>query len=374
MSNKFQIFSIFFSVGCLSFGGPVAHIGYFQTLFVQRLKWLDDEEFNRLNALCTLLPGPSSSQLGFAIGFHRGGIWGALQAFLGFTLPSFVLMTVAGIGLLEFTKSSITWLSIIAALKIFAVIVVADACAAMQSNLCTTRQSQWIFIATTALLLLGISPSIVILGAGVLGLLTAPKGLYPTVNMRTRINWIAATAFIGLLIASSFYNDTLWGGFFIVGSTVFGGGHVVLPLITQHVSQSITSDTILAGYALAQALPGPMFTFASYLGAISSTATPILGACIATVAIFLPGFLLVMTFNRHWQTLHYHPLVQAVMGGLHPAMVALLASTLFAYIIPSSIFSYFDIALAAIAALVFWWAPRGLLLAALFLIVTKTLL
>lgn len=374
MTNKLQILKYFFTAGCLGFGGPMAHVAYFRTLFVQRLAWLDDENFVRLNALCTILPGPSSSQLGFAIGYFRAGIAGALLAFIGFTLPSFILMTSIAIGLLQFDTASHYWLQLISALKLFALIVVADACAGMFNQLCTTLFSRWLFILTSALFITGMPPLFVIVGAGLWGVLIAPKEIHHTDGIHASIHWRAAGVFIALAIMSSIMSETLWGRFFGVGSSVFGGGHVVLPIIEQTFAQTFNSDELLAGYALAQAVPGPMFTIASYLGALSSPGTPIIAALTATLAIFSPGFLLVLTFYQHWQTQQKHPLIQGLMLGLNPAMIGLLASTLFAYILPNTLHTYSDLILFALAALVACRVSRGMLWAAVILIAGNLLM
>lgn len=356
------IFWRFLSLGLISFGGPVAHIGYFQNAFVERWRWLDQDSFMRLTAGCQLLPGPASSQLGFAIGLRAGGLAGGIAAFLGFTLPSFLLMSALAI----YAPSDSTWGQVvISALKLAAVIVVADACLTMFKNFCTTPFTKGI-AAVTALTLLIIPNPIVQLGVIVAAALAGPlpsrSTLLSSVDWQQRFHGrsgIALAAFCLLFLAapvmvlSTHLWAQVWSGFYQSGSLVFGGGHVVLPLLQQQVGELVGDESFLLGYAGAQAIPGPLFTFASFLGAEIFTSTPWLGAAVATIALFLPGFLLVLAFERFWVTQPQDERLSLAFGRINAAVVGLLLAAFVQPVLTSAVAGAADtiIVLAGLAAL-----------------------
>jgi len=270
-ASLFEIFAAFFKLGLTSFGGPAAHIGYFRRAFVTDRGWLTETEFAERLALCQFAPGPASSQLGFLIGLHRGGAGGAIMAFLGFTLPSFVLMTLAGVWALSYGVTEAGALGgVIAGLKLVAFAVVAQAIWGMGQALCPDAERRGL-AAVAALALIWVAAPIlqagvIAAGAGIGALLLArsPAPLAPTSPPRPAWGLLALTILLILaLIALPFARPYLQAG-----ALVFGGGHVVLPLLDGVLGERIAPAGFLAGYGLAQAMPGPLFTFASYLGAL----------------------------------------------------------------------------------------------------------
>jgi chromate transporter len=354
------VFLQFLWLGCISFGGPAAHIGYFQRTFVQRLGWLSQAEFARLLALCQLLPGPASSQLGFAIGRHRAGLSGALAAFIGFTLPSFLLLLAAAIGIGQLGAN--LWLdAALHGLKLLALIVVADAVLTMSRQFCATPLTQGIMVATAAALwwLPGLLTQLLVLAGAALicarllggegttqaaveqpGQATARQPHWPTL----------------LLFAALFVGLPLFGGpigqlvadFYRAGSLVFGGGHVVLPLLQESVGHTLSEQQFLTGYSLAQLVPGPMFTLATYLGAQLLPDMPLVGALLATLALFLPGFLLLWAVGPCWQQGLTRPRLAGAVTGINAAVVGLLLAALYQPVWQSAVLAPTDLALAAI--------------------------
>ncbi|PWQ95710.1 chromate efflux transporter [Leucothrix arctica] len=348
MQQVFEIFWRFLALGCVSFGGPAAHMGYFQKTFVQRLNWLDDAAYARLVSLSQFLPGPGSSQVGFSIGLQRSGIAGGIAAFLGFTLPSFVLMYILAINAFGDTHS--LWFDgAIDGLKLLAVVVVADATLSMFNTFCKEKGAMAMAIVTASALLL--FPSIwtqmgVLLGAALIGFVMHTDETVPVVKS-VGIKWGIVIVFAVLFVALPLLaNFSAWfalaSDFYHSGSLVFGGGHVVLPLLQQTVGDSVTPDSFLTGYAAAQAVPGPMFTFATFLGADMAESSPLLGAVVATLAIFLPGFLLVISLQGAWETLAANPKVAGAIWGINAAVVGLLMSALYQPVFTSGVIKPID--------------------------------
>src|SRR5690606_18847699 len=288
--HTLEVFFTFLWLGCISFGGPAAHIGIFQREFVQRRQWLSADEFSRLLALVQFLPGPASSQLGFAIGRVQAGLPGAVAAFIGFTLPSAALMLAFALGMLAGLGDQYGWLAgIMLGLKWLAVVVVADAVITMNRNFCTDGFTRIIAAAMAALT---VATGFMALGglllAAVAGGLwwkpaqpsTATPATLPKSNGRSLL-WLLPFAALPLLAVINSPVVDLINGFFYSGTLVFGGGHVVLPLLQQQFEQQLTADALLAGYALAQAMPGPLFTLATYLGAMLLPTAPVSGALLA---------------------------------------------------------------------------------------------
>lgn len=329
-----QIFLRFFTLGLMSFGGPAAHIGYFRQTFVNELGWLDDKRYASLVALSQFMPGPGSSQVGFAIGYQRGGLVGALAAFAGFTLPSFILMY-----LLAVTTSA--WLAnhyvqgMIYGLKLMAVVVVADAVLAMFKQFCQRKSARLLMLVSAAAI-------------GIYKLSATQDDTAPLAPIR--LNYLYLLLFFVLLIGSFFMVDFgpeawIFSEFYRVGSLVFGGGHVVLPLLETAVGDTMGGDRFLTGYAFAQAVPGPMFTFATFLGAEVMLDKPFMGACIATAAIFLPGFLLMLVGLKSWHAIAARPKIAGAIAGVNACVVGLLAAALYQPVFSQAVFSGKDMAL-----------------------------
>ncbi|PSU20572.1 chromate efflux transporter [Photobacterium kishitanii] len=347
------VFWQFLVLGLCSFGGPAAHIGYFQQAFVVKNKWLSDEDFTQAIALCQFLPGPASSQLGMYIGYKKAGYFGSIAAFIGFTLPSFVLLTFLAVANNQFS-GSVTVEYIITAAKLLAVVVVTDALWGMvKKNLISiatisTALLTMIWVTFSSGLFGQILPIIVASIAGFLwSFKTQPivdKHLIKPIRPHIGLVVIFSGLLILLpLIAATNENIKLFSIFYQAGSFVFGGGHVVLPLLQPMLDGMVTDNTFLSAYASAQLVPGPMFTMASYLGASAIPQMPIMGSIIATIAVFLPGSLLLFAFLPAWKALFSHPrLIQAIVL-IDACVVGLLASALINPVITSSIKSIGDI-------------------------------
>ncbi|HHQ4597869.1 chromate efflux transporter [Aeromonas veronii] len=354
-----QVFIQFLWLGCISFGGPAAHIGYFQRTFVQRLGWLTQAEFARLLALCQLLPGPASSQLGFAIGRHRAGLGGALSAFVGFTLPSFLLLLVAAIGIGQLGSN--LWLdAALHGLKLLALIVVADAVLTMSRQFCATGMTQGIMVVTAAALwwqpglltqLLMLAGAALICARSQRGAGSRPASAELPAAAASQPHWptllLFGILFIGLPLLGSPLGQ-LAADFYRAGSLVFGGGHVVLPLLQESVGHTLNEQQFLTGYSLAQLVPGPMFTLATYLGAQLQPEMPMIGALLATLALFAPGFLLLWAVGPCWQQWLAQPRLAGAVTGINAAVVGLLLAALYQPVWQSAVLAPTDLALAAI--------------------------
>lgn len=371
-SSLLEIFLIFLRLGLTSFGGPIAHLGYFREEFVEKRKWLDDHNYSDLVALCQFLPGPASSQVGIAVGLMRGGALGALASWLGFTLPSAIAMVAFAL-FMQQTDSNGSWIH---GLKVVAVAVVAQAIWGMGKTLCPDRNRATIAVIAATFLM--VFPSVfgqvaVILTGGLIGWLwlsssTNIPNSQLHVPLTGTIGAICLLLFFALLIAlpalahSGPYWLKLVDGFYRSGALVFGGGHVVLPLIQAEVVPTgwVSNDAFIAGYGAAQAVPGPLFTFSAYLGAASSQSpNGWLGAAMAVLAIFIPAFLLVFGTLPLWQSLRRFPSMQKAMLGVNAAVVGVLLAAFYNPVWTSAILSPKDFALAltAFLLLVFWKSP-----------------
>lgn len=348
----FSIFKVFFVLGWISFGGPAAHIGYFRQTFVQQRGWLTDDEYAQIVALSQFLPGPGSSQVGFAIGYLRGGLAGACAAFLGFTLPS-VLLMLAIAALSSRLLEQALFLHLVHGLKLLAVLVVADAAWGMYQAFCRQKQTVIICFLTAVMLLclpgLLTQITVLVLAALIGALRLRPAPSFSHSRTDYTLSWwplgIFSLLLIGLpLIRSELPLISVFHDFFQAGSLVFGGGHVVLPLLQNLLSQQITTDTFLTGYAAAQAVPGPMFTFATFLGYALSPDDPLAFALIATLAIFLPGFLLLLGVLKHWRVLANIPVIHGALSGVNASVVGLLIAALYQPVFVSAVSSPYDIA------------------------------
>lgn len=377
MPDFLQVFWRFLLLGCVSFGGPAAHIGYFQQAFVQRLSWLDDAAYARLVALSQFLPGPSSSQVGFAIGYRRAGLPGAVAAFLGFTLPSFLLMLAAALLSAQVADSSVLE-GLVRGLKLLAVVVVAEAVRSMALSFCRDPVTRGIAVLTALLLLLAGSPwaqYVALLLAALAGWVLLPRleaGVSPRASASGAIRWLPLGLFALLFVGLPLYAfaDPAWrlfSQFYSSGSMVFGGGHVVLPLLQQHLGEAVSSDRFLLGYAAAQAMPGPMFSLASFLGADLLPTAPLSGALLATAGIFLPGFLLVLALQSAWEALAARPRIMGLVAGVNAAVVGLLLAAWVNPVALAAINGWLDAVLALAGwFLLFRWRPPILALVAAF--------
>ena len=378
MARFWEILLVATRLGLTSFGGPVAHIGYFRDEYVVRRKWLDEGTFAELIALCQFLPGPASSQLGMAVGIKRGGLLGGFAAWLGFTLPSALALILFAYGVQELgVEASADWLH---GLKIVAVAVVAFALWGMGRTLAPDRTRITMAVIAAAVILLwgGIAAQLLVIGGGaVLGLiiLRPPEqraDAVTGVSGGTRAALallIAFVALLALLPVASRVTDSLpldvFDSFYRSGSLVFGGGHVVLPLIEAEVVPPgwVTSDEFLAGYGAAQAVPGPLFTFAAFLGASVEGLTPRWGGgLLALAAIFAPSFLLVPGVLPFWERVRGIARVRQALMGVNAAVVGLLLAALYDPLWISAIGRPADFAVAAGAfvMLAFWKAPPWL--------------
>lgn len=367
-----EVFRVFLMLGLTSFGGPVAHIGYFRNAFVLRRKWLDDRSFADLLAMCQFLPGPASSQLGMAIGLVRAGFRGLLAAWIAFTMPSAILMVAFAYGVASIGGSLGSGL--LAGLKAAAVAVVVQAVISMARSLCVGRERATIAVAAAAIasLLAGTAGQLlaIVLG-GLAGVIFIVDGNLKASGGKLHIPASRSLAIASLVLFSLLLillplaaTDAGWlrlaDSFYRVGSLVFGGGHVVLPLLDAEVSRLIPHDQFLAGYGAAQAIPGPLFTFSAYLGALMQTPpNGIPGALIALAAIFLPSMLLVIGVLPFWWRLREAPLARRALAGVNAAVVGLLGAALWNPVIPLGITNVrsFVIALAVYAAIELWRTP-----------------
>ena len=377
MGSIWEVLLVATRLGLTSFGGPIAHIGYFREEYVVRRAWLDEESFGELVALCQFLPGPASSQLGIAVGIRRAGIVGGFAAWFGFTLPSALALILFAYGVHGFDGQAGDWLH---GLKIVAVAVVALALWGMGRTLAPDRPRITIAVlaAVVALATDGIAAQLAVIAGGAalgLTLLRPPElPLSGVTGKRTgaRVGAVALIAFLVLLfalpVASRLTGDTFVAvadSFYRSGSLVFGGGHVVLPLLEAEVVPPgwVTKDEFIAGYGAAQAVPGPLFTFSSYLGTVMGVLTPRwLGGLLALVAMFVPSFLLVMGVLPFWERLRGFTRVRQALMGVNAAVVGLLLAALYDPVWTSAIEAPEDFALAAgaFALLAFWRSPPWL--------------
>lgn len=377
MKRSHSLFEIFYTslwLGLTSFGGPVAHLGYFKTEYVDKRKWLDDKTYVDLIALCQFLPGPASSQVGMAIGMLRGGFLGSIISWIGFTLPSVIALVLFAMFYQSYTLGDASW---IAGLKIVAVAVVAHAVLGLGKKLTPDLPRISIAVVAAVIMLMFASALIqiaIIVASALLGYAifsnktdSDAESFHVTVTKRQ--GTIALFILVGLLIGLPIVSQTvsnvyiqLFDTFFRVGSIVFGGGHVVLPLLEQEVVPTglLTAGEFLAGYGAAQAVPGPLFTFASYLGTMISGLT---GALIATFAIFLPSFLLIVGALPFLNELRKSSKFQGMLIGVNASVVGILLAALYDPVFTSAIAHRTDFGLALIlfALLYFWRLPAWLI-------------
>lgn len=373
-----KVFLIFLRLGCTSFGGPVAHLGYFRDEFVGRRKWIEERAYADLVALCQFLPGPASSQVGIGVGLTRAGLWGALAAWLGFTMPSALALIAFGYGVVAFQE--VVDHGILHGLKVVAVAVVAQAVWGMARNLCPDAKRATMAVLAAVAVLASPTPLVqvgVIIVGGLVGLIilraeTSTEHISLGVTVSRRIAVASLVLFfaglIGLPILTTVYPShtlAVVESFYSSGSLVFGGGHVVLPLLQSEVVTPgwLSNDAFLAGYGATQAVPGPLFTFAAYVGTVMTPGpNGLAGAMIALVAIFVPSFLLVVGALPFWDALRQIRAMQTALLGVNAAVVGLLLAALYNPVWTSAILIPADFALAicAFTLLVFWKVPPWL--------------
>ena len=366
-----EVFAAFVPLGLTSFGGPVAHLGFFRTAFVERRGWLSDAAYADLVALCQFLPGPASSQVGMAIGLRRAGFAGLAAAWAAFTLPSAIALTVFGLllGVVGITEGA-GWL---VGLKAAAAAVVANALIGMAGSLAATRERATIAALATIAMLLAPSPALAQLGVIAAGAVAglalrdvaavAPDAHDP-VPVGRGVGIAALVAFAVLLFALPLLAPLaapldLFDRTYRAGALVFGGGHVVLPLLQSELAGLVHDGAFLAGYGAAQAVPGPLFTFASFLGTVATPFGGVPGSAVALAGIFLPSVLLVVGVMPFWEALRRRTLARRMLAGINAAVVGLLAAAFYDPVflrgVPSA--AALAVAVAAFVALRQWAAP-----------------
>ncbi|KEK20735.1 ChrA protein [Bacillus manliponensis] len=364
-----EILMVSTKLGLMSFGGPVAHLGYFHEEYVKRKKWMDEKTYADLVALCQFLPGPASSQVGIGIGLTRSGLLGGILAWIGFTMPSVIALIVFASLLQSIDVSNAGWIH---GLKIVAVVIVAHAVLGMGKKLAPDRGRATIAVVAMIVTLLwqvAFSSVVVIIIAGIIGFLFYKKegesAPAITVPISKSTGTISLILFFGLLLLLPVLRHittlewiAVFDSFYRAGSLVFGGGHVVLPLLEKEIVSMgwVSKEEFLAGYGATQAVPGPLFTFAAYLGAVMGGWSM---AMLATIAIFLPAFLLVIGTLPFWSILRSKPKAQGALTGMNAAVVGILLAALYHPIWTSSILAAKDFALAAVlfCMLQFWKLP-----------------
>ncbi|MCC5863369.1 MAG: chromate efflux transporter [Gammaproteobacteria bacterium] len=369
--SPLEVFLVFLKLGCTSFGGPVAHLGYFRDELVVRRRWLDDASYANLVAVCQFLPGPASSQVGFVLGMSRAGLLGGLLAWSAFTLPSALLLLI-----FAYTADAFggpVGQSVIHGLKLVAVAVVAHAVWGMARTLCPDRQRATIALGAIALVIYlptAVGQISAITVGALAGLwccrgITANTGGHVDIALSRRAGTRLLLVFVlllgGLPILAVIWPShvlELFEAFYRAGALVFGGGHVVLPLLEARVVESgwVSPEAFLAGYGAAQAVPGPLFTFAAYLGALDANLGGVRGAAVALVAVFLPGILLVLGVLPYWDHLRQHRFALPLMAGANSAVVGILAAALYSPVWTSAILtpSHFLIGATAFILLAAW--------------------
>ena len=378
IAASWSVFLVFLRLGLTSFGGPIAHLGYFHEEFVTRRRWLSESSYADLVALCQFLPGPASSQVGIALGLSRAGYLGAVAAWAGFTLPSAIALILFALGISSY--ADVMPAGVLQGLKVAAVAVVAQAVWGMARTLCTDalRITMMAIAAVAALLAPPLWGQVgIIMVAALAGLWlfkpalnSSPDALPVAASRRTGILCLALffVLLAGLPVLAQLVQNHMTAmvdAFFRAGSLVFGGGHVVLPLLQAQVVPSgwVSNDAFLAGYGAAQAVPGPLFTFAAFLGAAMNTGAPAwINGLICLLAIFAPSFLLVVGVLPFWERLRHHQRTRAALAGVNVSVVGLLLAALYQPVWTSAIYRPHDFGLALIAlvALMFWKLPPWL--------------
>ncbi|WP_077324707.1 chromate transporter [Virgibacillus siamensis] len=372
LKSLLEILMVSIKLGFTSFGGPIAHLGYFHDEYIRKRRWMDEESYADLIALCQFLPGPASSQVGIGIGVKRGGVLGGITSFIGFTLPSVVALIIFASLLHTFNLQDAGWID---GLKIVAVVVVAQAVLGMAKKLTPDIQRKTIALIALIVTLLwqtAFTQVAVILIGGAIGFILFRKQTALEKGSKVshfpvskKLGTVCLSLFFGLLFVLPVLSNitklewlTLFDSFYRSGSLVFGGGHVVLPLLEQEFVPAgwLSEQEFLAGYGAAQAVPGPLFTFAAYIGAVIHGWQ---GGLLGMIAIFLPAFLLILGTLPFWDALRSNPKIKGVLIGVNAAVVGILISALYSPIWISSISTAMDFALGAVlfSMLYYWKLP-----------------
>ncbi|GMK45978.1 chromate transporter [Paenibacillus glycanilyticus] len=379
MKPLLEVLVVSFKLGCTSFGGPTAHLGYFHNEYVKRRRWMDERSYADLVALAQFLPGPASSQVGIGIGILRAGWLGGVAAWIGFTMPSVILLILFALLMQGFEIGNSGWIH---GLKIVAVAIVAQAVLSMGQKLAPDRNRATLAIFAATITLLwqsAISQILILLAAGGIGYLLyrqaqgTEASATVSVPISRRAGMLCLGLFLGMLIGLPIVRQLVGGegllslfeSFYRSGSLVFGGGHVVLPLLEREVVPTgwMSKSDFLAGYGATQAVPGPLFTIAAYLGAMISG---VKGALVATVAIFLPAFLLMAGALPFWSILRHNAKVQGALVGINAAVVGILLAALYNPLWITAVQEPQDFVLALLlfGMLVYWKLPPWLVVLA----------
>lgn len=358
MKTYVQLFFIALRLGCTSFGGPTAHLGYFYNEYVKRRRWLTETQYAHLVALCQFLPGPASSQVGFGIGVAKAGLIGGIISFVGFTLPSVLILMIFAL-ILHKTSMEMGWVN---GLKIVAVAIVLHAILGMAHKLLPDVKTKLLALFTLVITVLVTHASAQIVAlviVGIMGLFLFQEERTESTavrlfNIRKSVGGVALILFFSLLFILPFLNavsQSAWiamiDHFYRAGALVFGGGHVVLPLLKEGfvATNMISANEFITGYALAQAVPGPLFTFATYIGTVMSGG---LGGLVATIAIFLPAFLLLVGVLPFWEQVQSNVKVRQMLKGVSAGVVGILIAAFYDPILTSAIHTRIDFVFAAI--------------------------
>lgn len=377
LQNLFEVLKVSTKLGLTSFGGPIAHLGYFYNEYILKRKWMDEKNYLDLVALCQFLPGPASSQIGIGIGVTRAGLWGGIIAWFGFTMPSVIMMVLFAFLLKGFNFGAASWMN---GLKVMAVAIVAHAVITMGQKLASDRTKATIAIISASVLLIwqtAFTQVAVILISGILGLfiyrkVNIPKNAIIQAPIHKCVAFTCLGLFFGLLVFLPILGEiiplrslAIVDSFYRSGSLVFGGGHVVLPLLERAVVPTgwVSAEDFMAGYGATQAVPGPLFTFSAYLGTI---AYGIPGAILATLAVFLPSFLLVVGVLPFWNTLRKYAKVQGALISINASVVGILLAALYHPLWTNAIHSSKDFVLGSVlfGMLYFWKLPPWLVVIA----------
>lgn len=377
-----SVFWVFLKLGCTAFGGPLAHLAFFREEFVVRKKWISESDYSEIIALCQFLPGPASSQVGITIGLSRAGYLGSVAAWIGFTMPSAILLLLLALAYSNF--GDIIPSGLLSALKIVTVAVVAQAVWGMSKSICTdlTRITIMLLSTVTILLLQSIyTPLLVLFFAGILGVFlfkpaldSAKSKLVFSISNVSGAVWflIFLMLLIGLPILQLMVNEPILdiaSAFFRSGSLVFGGGHVVLPLLENEMVKTawVSKEAFLAGYGATQAVPGPLFTFSVFLGAVlNGPISGLFGGLLALFSIFLPSFLLVYAILPFWQNIRTKPRIRAALVGINASVVGILFAALYQPVFVGGVSGITDFigVILALYALMHWSLPPWLVVIA----------
>lgn len=359
MSNYLRLFSLFLYLGCISFGGPTAHLALFQKELIDKRDWMSTTAYMQLVSLCQILPGPTSSQVGMALGYHCAGYGGAFFAWLGFTLPAALLLASIGIGIAQYD----TWLNtdILHGLSLAVVAIVAHALLGMVRQICVSVWHYLILAFITGLSIFTATHQIILIVlAALLGIVFFRQQNYAlSLSFRfisPRVAVICLLVFFALLFLLSYWINTqsllaLFHHFYQAGALVFGGGHVVLPLLEAELSHDIwlTQEQFVAGYGIVQAMPGPLFNFASYLGAVAYQQQPILGAVVAVMGVFLPAALVLFAALAAVHYINQFHYLKSAFTGISAGVTGMLLATLYHPLITQTIVSVEDIAIVIVS-------------------------